>query len=32
MRATNTFSVISWLDQKNATNNEALIYARVTVN
>lgn len=32
MRATNTFSVIFWPDQNSATNNEALIYARVTVN
>jgi integrase/recombinase XerD len=32
MRATNTFSVLFWTDQKNATNNEALIYARITVN
>ncbi len=32
MRATNTFSILFWIDQKNAKNNHALIYARVTVN
>lgn len=32
MRSTNTFSILFWADQKNATNNEALIYARITVN
>ncbi|MBJ2173676.1 site-specific integrase [Aureibaculum sp. A20] len=32
MRATNTFSAIFWVDQKNAKNKQALIYARVTVN
>ncbi|MCD6543859.1 MAG: site-specific integrase [Flavobacteriaceae bacterium] len=32
MRTTNTFSVLFWADQRNAKNNEAIIYARVTVN
>ncbi|MEN8816532.1 MAG: site-specific integrase [Nonlabens sp.] len=32
MRSTNTFSILFWADQKNATNGEALIYARITVN
>ncbi|WP_339700293.1 site-specific integrase [uncultured Marixanthomonas sp.] len=32
MRSTNTFSILFWADQKNATNNEALVYARITVN
>ena len=32
MRTTNTFSVLFWADQKNAKNNDAIIYARVTVN
>lgn len=32
MRSTNTFSIIFWADQKNATNGEALVYARITVN
>jgi site-specific recombinase XerD len=32
MRATNTFSVLFWTDQKKATHDQALIYARVTVN
>ena len=32
MRTTNTFSILFWADQKNAKNNKAIIYARVTVN
>ncbi|MEX0314095.1 MAG: site-specific integrase [Allomuricauda sp.] len=32
MRTKNTFSILFWADQKKAKNNEALIYARVTVN
>ena len=32
MRSTNTFSILFWADQKNATNGEALVYARITVN
>ena len=32
MRTTNTFSILFWADQKNAKNDQALIYARVTVN
>lgn len=32
MRATNTFSILFWVDQKKAILNYALIYARVTVN
>lgn len=32
MRTKNTFSILFWADQKNAKNNQALIYARVTVN
>ncbi len=32
MRSTNTFSILFWADQKNATNDEALVYARITVN
>lgn len=32
MRATNTFSVLFWANQKKAKQNETLIYARVTVN
>lgn len=32
MRSTNTFSILFWADQKNAKNNEALVYARITVN
>lgn len=32
MRTKNTFSISFWADLKNATNNTALIYARITVN
>ncbi|SNR66257.1 Site-specific recombinase XerD [Lutibacter agarilyticus] len=32
MRATNTFSILFWADQKNSKNNEALLYARINVN
>ena len=32
MRAKNTFSVLFWLQSSRAINNQALIYARVTVN
>ncbi|GFD80390.1 transposase [Tenacibaculum sp. KUL118] len=32
MRTKSTFSILFWADQKNAKNNQALIYARVTVN
>src|SRR5690606_26576254 len=32
MRSKNTFSVLFWIDQKRATDKEAIIYARVTVN
>lgn len=32
MRTTNTFSILFWADQRNAKNNEAIIYARVTMN
>jgi len=32
MRSTNTFTIIFWADRKNARNEEALIYARITVN
>ena len=32
MRSKQTFSVSFWADQKNATNGEALLYVRVTVN
>lgn len=32
MRSTNTFSILFWADQKNATNNEALVYVRFIVN
>lgn len=32
MRTKNTFSVLFWVDQKNYTNNQALLYARITVN
>lgn len=32
MRSTKTFSILFWADQKNATNGEALVYARITVN
>lgn len=32
MRSTNTFSILFWADQKNATDGEALVYARITVN
>ncbi|MDC6367347.1 MULTISPECIES: site-specific integrase [Flavobacteriaceae] len=32
MRTKNTFSILFWADQKKAKNNEALIYARITVN
>ncbi|ALM20297.1 integrase [Nonlabens sp. MIC269] len=32
MRSKQSFSVSFWADQKNATNGEALLYARVTVN
>ncbi len=32
MRTTNTFSILFWTDQKNYKNNQALIYARITVN
>ncbi|KAA1245793.1 site-specific integrase [Aquimarina sp. RZ0] len=32
MRTKSTFSILFWADQKSATNNEALLYARVTVN
>lgn len=32
MRSQNTFSVLFWADQKKAKHNEAIIYARVTVN
>lgn len=32
MRSTNTFSILFWADQKNATNGKALVYARITVN
>jgi site-specific recombinase XerD len=32
MRATNTFSILFWVDQKKAIFTYALIYARITVN
>lgn len=32
MRATKTFSVLFWADLKNAVNDQALIYARITIN
>jgi len=32
MRTKNTFSISFWADLKNAKNDKALIYARVTVN
>lgn len=32
MRTKNTFSTIFWLQSSRAINNEALLYARVTVN
>lgn len=32
MRTSNTFSILFWTDKKNYKNNQALIYARVTVN
>tara|TARA_B100000809_G_scaffold247641_1_gene276889 strand:- start:879 stop:1142 length:264 start_codon:yes stop_codon:yes gene_type:complete len=32
MRTKSTFSVLIWLDQNKAKNNEALLYARITVN
>lgn len=32
MRSTNTFSTTFWADLKKATNDEVLIYVRVTVN
>ena len=32
MRTKNTFSILFWADQKNSTNAQALLYARITVN
>lgn len=32
MRTSNTFSVLFWLDPKRAINQQATIYARITVN
>lgn len=32
MRTKNTFSILFWADQKNSTNTQALLYARITVN
>lgn len=32
MRSKNTFSVLFWIDQKRTTDNDGIIYARVTVN
>jgi len=32
MRSSKTFSVIFWINQKKATNNQCLVYVRVTIN
>jgi len=32
MRTKNTFSILFWADQKNTKNNQALLYARISVN
>lgn len=31
MRTTNTFSILFWADQKNTNDDQALLYARITV-
>ena len=32
MRTKNTFSILFWADQKNTKNDQAILYARITVN